>query len=130
MNTSHDLPSLQPHLTFSTNTQKALLRPPTEITAADDVNTLEAQMEDLRIRRANIFRLLKDLNNIAPPNPLINDFKRLRLVDRRKKEFEDELAEIKREEHDVGLKLHRAYRKRESVDPGSESAMWVRRVTR
>lgn len=87
-------------------------------------------MDDLRIRRSNVFRLLQDLNNMAPPNPLITDFKRMRLVDRRKKEFEDELAEIRREEHDVGLKLHRAYRKRENADPGSESAIWIRRVTR
>ncbi|KAF2788251.1 hypothetical protein K505DRAFT_255944 [Melanomma pulvis-pyrius CBS 109.77] len=127
---SYDPPSPRPDSTFSTNTQKALPRPPTEISAADHVDTLEAQMDDLRIRRSNVFRLLQDLNNMAPPNPLITDFKRMRLVDRRKKEFEDELAEIRREEHDVGLKLHRAYRKRENADPGSESAIWIRRVTR
>ncbi|KAF2712283.1 hypothetical protein K504DRAFT_200040 [Pleomassaria siparia CBS 279.74] len=125
-----DPPSPRPDSTFSTNTQKALPRPPTEISAADHVDTLEAQMEDLRIRRSNVFRLLQDLNNMAPANPLITDFKRMRLVDRRKKEFEDELAEIRREEHDVGLRLHRAYRKRENADPGSESAIWIRRVTR
>jgi hypothetical protein len=55
----------------------------------------------------------------------------MRLVERRKKDFEDELAEIRREEHDVGLRLHRAWRKRERADPnGSESAIWIRRVTR
>lgn len=87
-------------------------------------------MEDLRIRRNNVYRLLNDLNNMAPPNPMITDFRKMRLVEQRKKDFEDELAEIKREEHDVGLKLHRAWRKREKDDPnGSESALWVRRVT-
>jgi hypothetical protein len=55
----------------------------------------------------------------------------MRLVEKRKKEFEDELDEIRREEHEVGLKLHRAWRKREREDPnGSECAIWVRRVTR
>jgi len=136
MSTQFSPPSPRPDSTFSTstwgttNTQKALPRPPTEISAADHVDTLEAQMEDLRIRRSNVFRLLNDLNNMAPPNPLITDFKRMRLVDRRKKEFEEQLAEIRREEHDVGLRLHRAYRKRENADPGSESAIWIRRVTR
>lgn len=68
---------------------------------------------------------------MAPPNPLITDFRRMRLVEKRKKDFEDELAEIRREEHDIGLKLHRAWRKRERADPnGSESAIWIRRVTR
>ena len=61
---------------------------------------------------------------------LITDFKRARLVEARKRGFEDELSEIKREEHDVGLKLHRAWKKREREDPGwAGSAIWVRRVT-
>jgi hypothetical protein len=130
MTTTASPPSPRPISTFSTNTQKALPRPPTELSAADHVDILEAQMEDLRIRRSNVHRLLQDLYNMAPPNPLITDFRRMRLVDKRKKEFEDELAEIKREEHDVGLKLHRAWRKRENMDPGTESVLWVRRVTR
>ena len=82
------------------------------------------------MRRSNVHRLLQDLNNAATPNPLVTDFKRMRLVEKRKKDFEDELAEIKVEEHDIGLKLHRALRKRERADPGSESAIWIRRVTR
>ncbi|KAF2872208.1 hypothetical protein BDV95DRAFT_493353 [Massariosphaeria phaeospora] len=124
-------PSPRAESTFSTNTQKALPRPPTELTAADHIEILESQMEDLRVRRTNVHRLLQDLNNMAPPNPLITDFKKMRLVEQRKKEFEDALAEIKREEHDVGLRLHRAWRKREKDDPnGSESSLWVRRVTR
>ncbi|KAH7139036.1 hypothetical protein B0J11DRAFT_546596 [Dendryphion nanum] len=122
--------SPRPGSTFSTNTQKALPRPPTEISAADHVDILEAQIEDLRVRRSNVHRLLQDLYNAAPPNPLVTDFKRMRIVEKRKKDFEDELAEIKVEEHDVGLKLHRALRKRERADPGSESAIWIRRVTR
>lgn len=127
---SSDPPSPRPDSTFSTSTRKALPRPPTELAAADHIEILESQMEDLKVRRNNVYRLLRDLNNMAPPNPMITDFKRMRLVEQRKKDFEEELAEIKREEHDVGLKLHRAWRKREKADPGSESALWVRRVTR
>lgn len=123
-------PSPRPESTFSTSTRKDLPRPPTELAAADHIEVLESQMEDLKVRRNNVYRLLNDLNNMAPPNPMITDFKRMRLVEQRKKDFEEELAEIKREEHDVGLKLHRAWRKRESADPGSESALWIRRVTR
>ncbi|KAF2263712.1 hypothetical protein CC78DRAFT_544663 [Lojkania enalia] len=126
-----DPPSPRPDSTFSTNTQKALPRPPTELSAADHIDILEAQMSDLRLRRSNVNRLLQDLNKQAPPNPMLTDFRRMRLVEQRKKDFEYELAEIRREEHDVGLKLHRAWRKRERDDPnGSESAIWIRRVTR
>jgi hypothetical protein len=86
-------------------------------------------MEDLRVRRSNVYRLLNDLNNAAPSNPMLTDFKRARLVEQRKKAFEDELAEIKIKEHEIGLKLHRALRKREREDPNSGSALWIRRVT-
>ena len=87
-------------------------------------------MEDLRIRRSNVYRLLNDLNNAAPSNPLLTDFKRARLVEQRKREFEEELTDIKREEHEIGMKLHRAWKKREREDPNSMgSALWVRRVT-
>jgi hypothetical protein len=51
-------------------------------------------------------------------------------VEQRKRSFEDELTEIKREEYDVGIKLHRAWKKREREDPNAAgSAIWVRRVT-
>ncbi|CAI6340322.1 unnamed protein product [Periconia digitata] len=126
---SPDPPSPRPESTFSSNPHKALPRPPPELAAADHIEALESQMEDLRVRRSNVYRLLNDLNNMAPPNPMITDFKRMRLVEQRKKDFENELAEIKVEEHDVGLKLHRAFRKREKNDPNGGSALWVRRVT-
>jgi hypothetical protein len=111
-------------------TTKALPLPPTSLSAADHIAVLESAVEDLRIRRNNVYRLLNDLNKAAPPNPLITDFKRARLVEQRKRGFEDELDEIKREEYDVGIKLHRAWKKREREDPNQAgSAIWVRRVT-
>ncbi|KAF2644888.1 hypothetical protein P280DRAFT_182652 [Massarina eburnea CBS 473.64] len=125
-----DPSSPRPDSTFSTSSNaKALPRPPTELAAADHIEILESQMEDLRIRRNNVYRLLKDLNDMAPPNPMVTDFRRMRLVEQRKKNHENELADIKVEEHDIGLKLHRAIKKREALDPNGGSALWVRRVT-
>jgi hypothetical protein len=118
--------------TFSTatsGTQKALPQPPTTLSACDHLSVLESQMEDLRVRRSNVYRLLSDLNNAAPANPLLTDFKRARMAEQRKRMFEDELTEIKSEEHEVGLKLHRAWKKREIDDPNHGSALWIRRVT-
>ncbi|KAF2205020.1 hypothetical protein GQ43DRAFT_468607 [Delitschia confertaspora ATCC 74209] len=119
------------HTTDTLNTHKALPRPPTELATSDHIEILEAQLADIRLRHSNVGRLLSDLNTLAPPNPFVTDFRRMRLREARKKEFEDELADIRREEHEVGLRLHRAWRRREREDPnGSESAIWVRRVTR
>ncbi|KAF2133527.1 hypothetical protein P153DRAFT_282336 [Dothidotthia symphoricarpi CBS 119687] len=122
-------PSPRPASTLSTTTNKALPQPPTTLSASDHVSLLESQMEDLRIRRNNVHRLLDDLNKAAPANPLITDFKRARLVEQRKRAYADELAEIKAEEYDVGMKLHRAWKKREFEDPNQGSALWIRRVT-
>jgi hypothetical protein len=116
--------------TATTGTSKALPLPPTSLAACDHISVLESAMEDLRIRRSNVYRLLSDLNNAAPANPLLTDFKRARVAEQRKRGFEDELSEIKREEYEVGMRLHRAWKKREREDPNQAgSAIWVRRVT-
>jgi hypothetical protein len=115
--------------TATTGTQKALPQPPTTLSAGDHISVLESQMEDLRVRRTNVYRLLSDLNNAAPSNPLLTDFKRARMAEQRKRMFEDELTEIKSEEHEIGMKLHRAWKKREIDDPNQGSALWIRRVT-
>jgi hypothetical protein len=115
--------------TSTTGTQKALPQPPTILTATDHVSLLESQVEDIRVRRVNVYKVLNDLKSAAPSNPMLTDFKTARLVEQKKKALEEELAELKIEEHDVGLKLHRALRKRELDDPNCGSALWVRRVT-
>ncbi|KAF9697428.1 hypothetical protein EKO04_004924 [Ascochyta lentis] len=124
--------SPRPGSTFSTSTtgtQKALPQPPTTLSASDHVAILESQMEDLHVRRSNVYKMIKKMNAAAPSNPMLTDFKTARMAEQKKKAFEDELAEIKIEEHDIGLKLHRALRKRERDDPNSGSALWIRRVT-
>lgn len=125
-------PSPRPDSTFSTSTtgtRKALPQPPTTRAATDHVSLLESQVEDLQVRRSNLHKVLRDLNAAAPSNPMLTDFKTARMMEQKKKSLEEELAEIKIEEHDIGLKLHRAMRKREMDDPNSGSALWIRRVT-
>ena len=39
-----------------------------------------------------MYRLLKDLNNAAPTNPLVTDFKKARVAEERKKAFQEEFA--------------------------------------
>ncbi|KAF2803820.1 uncharacterized protein BDZ99DRAFT_467935 [Mytilinidion resinicola] len=108
---------------------KALPLPPPSLESQDHISSLEAQQDDLRVRRQNVARLIADLNATQPQNPLMTDYRKVREADVRKAEFVKELDEIKQEEHEVGLKLHRAWKKREREDPGMESAFWIRRVT-
>ncbi|KAF2500005.1 hypothetical protein BU16DRAFT_556495 [Lophium mytilinum] len=108
---------------------KALPLPPPSLESQDHISSLEAQQDDLRVRRQNVARLIADLNSTQPQNPLVTDYRKVREADVRKADFMKELDEIKQEEHEVGLKLHRAWKKREREDPGMESAFWIRRVT-
>ena len=114
---------------FSIASSKALPRPPPELESVDHVSSLEAQLDDLRLRRRNVNRLLGDLNGTQPQNPLVTDLAKRRETEKRRKEFEDELAEIGREEHDVGLRLHRAWKRREREDGAAGTTLWIRRVT-
>ncbi len=40
-----------------------------------------------------------------------------------------ELAGVMKDEHEVGMKLHRAYKKRDNDDIWEPTGLWVRRVT-
>ncbi|OCK86253.1 hypothetical protein K432DRAFT_399545 [Lepidopterella palustris CBS 459.81] len=123
-------PSPSPNARFSMSMGKALPRPPPELESVDHVAVLEAQLDDLRLRRRNVGRLLSDLNATQPQNPLVTDIKKMREAEKKRSEFEDELSEIKAEEHDVGLRLHRAWKRREREDPAAAgSTLWIRRVT-
>lgn len=98
----------------------------------DHVELLRSQMEDLAHRRNNVQRALQHLTKAGEGNrnPMVTDWKTAREGERRIERLRDELAEINREDHELGLKLHRAYKRRER-EGGHEgtSALWVRRVT-
>jgi len=62
-------------------------------------------------------------------NPLISDLKARKEADKKLQGLKDDLAEITRQEHEVGLRLHRAYKKRERMDGDMPTALWIRRIT-
>lgn len=107
---------------------KALPRPPPELESVDLVGSLEAQMADLALRRGNLSRLLRDTIKPQSENPLVSDLRVRRELQRRQKELEEEIADIGAQEHEIGLRLHRAWKRRDK-DHGGESALWIKRVT-
>ena len=92
---------------------------------ADRITLLEEQVEDLRIRRSNVNRLLSDLSSAAQPTSLGTGFKSARFIEQRKKALEEELDEIRSEEHQVGLKLHRASKRRRETGESGNTITWV-----
>jgi hypothetical protein len=109
---------------------KALPPIPGALNAADHVATLQARLEDLRTQRGNVERVLRDLTAPEACNPLTSNFRVEREREKRVAALRDELNEIGLQEHEVGLKMHRAQRRKEREE-GYEgfTTLWVRRVT-
>lgn len=114
-------------------TDKALPLAPPELSSADDrVANLEARLENLAHRRTNINRSIKQMTELMPRDNLLasTDVLRKREVEKQKVEgLREELAEIQREEHDLGLKLHRAYKRLDRDGEFQSTTLWIRRVT-
>lgn len=119
---------------------KALpLAPPQEITSTATTSTgtrieqLNALLSGLGNRRININRAIEQMTKLMPQDNLLatEAVARKREAEKRKiEELERELADIQREEHELGMKLHRAYKKLDSQTEYEPTTLWVRRAAR
>lgn len=121
--------SLAPSTATSMN-NKSLPKTPGELSSADLIETLQAQQTDLQQQRFNIQRIIRDLEKPGQQNPLYTDFRARREKDRKCENLKADLSEVIAQEHDVGLRLHRAWKRREKEDPNApQSILWVKRAT-
>ncbi|KAK3352942.1 hypothetical protein B0T25DRAFT_518111 [Lasiosphaeria hispida] len=100
--------------------------------ASDRVGLLNAQLQALANRRININRSIKQMTELMPTDNLMDslDVIRKREGEKRKVEaLKGELSEVQREEYELGLKLHRAYKRLDRDDSWEPTSLWVRRVT-
>ncbi|CAK7262916.1 hypothetical protein SEPCBS57363_000300 [Sporothrix epigloea] len=105
---------------------------PPEMTAKDRVAMFNAQLSGLAQRRINIGRSIKQMTELMPTDNLLAapDVLFKREMEKRKVEgLRIELAEIQREEYEIGLKLHRAYKRLDKNAEYEPTTLWVRRVT-
>ncbi len=105
---------------------------PPETTAKDRVAMLNAQLVSLAQRRINIGRSIKQMTELMPTDNLMAtpDVLYKREMEKRKVErLRTDLAEIQREEYEIGLKLHRAYKRLDKNAEYEPTTLWVRRVT-
>ncbi|KAG6027226.1 hypothetical protein E4U19_002146 [Claviceps sp. Clav32 group G5] len=113
------------------STSKPLPLAPDQGKAGDVVSQLDAQINALFHRRINIEKSIKQMTQLMPRDNLLasNDVVRKREDEKQKVDnLREELAEIQREEHELGLKLYRA-RKRQEREANYESTpLWVSRV--
>ncbi|KAK4141057.1 uncharacterized protein C8A04DRAFT_14404 [Dichotomopilus funicola] len=115
---------------------KSLPAPPPEQTAdqaRDRVGLLNAQLRSLANRRININRSIAQMTELMPTDKLMNSAAVVRKREDEKKKVEvlrQELADVQREEYELGLKLHRAYKRLDREAEWEPTTLWVRRVTK
>ena len=100
--------------------------------ARDRVGLLNAQLEALANRRLNINRSIKQMTELMPTDNILNSLEVIRKREAEKQKVEvlkQELAEVQREEYELGLKLHRAYKRLDRDAEWEPTGLWVRRVT-
>ncbi|KAL8993657.1 MAG: hypothetical protein Q9169_006182 [Polycauliona sp. 2 TL-2023] len=108
---------------------KTLPKSPPEMEAQDLVASLQAQLENLRRRKNNVNTVLHELTNVVQPSSIAYDMAARKEVKRTVDGLNKELAEIMKEEHETGLKLHRAWKRQDKSSMYEPTTLWVRRVT-
>ncbi|KAF7159408.1 hypothetical protein CNMCM6106_006621 [Aspergillus hiratsukae] len=109
---------------------KDLPQCPPEQQAQNRIEMLEARRDTLARRRANINTIIHELTQVIQPSSIAYDMAARDEVKKTVASLNNELADIKREEHDIGMKLFRAWKKRDEQDLyGADTGLWVKRVT-
>lgn len=114
---------------------KALPAAPPELSAEttkDRVAILNAQLQSLGNRRININKSIKQMTELMPQDNLLAtpEVMRKREMEKRKvDDLQQELADVQREEHELGMKLHRAYKRLDRQADYEPTTLWVRRAT-
>jgi prefoldin subunit 5 len=108
---------------------KVLPRSPEENGAANRIESLKAKLNDLSRRRGNIDTIINELTQVVQPSSIAYDLATRGEVKKTVESLNKELAEIKKEEYELGMKLMRAYKKQDQEDYyGETSAIWIKRV--
>jgi hypothetical protein len=116
----------------ASNIAKTLPMTPDEAQSHDLVTSLQAQLDDLAHRRNNIVKSIKQMTELMPTDSLVvtDEVRRKRELEKMKIErLRTEEADVRREEHDIGLRLHRAWKRRDKDAVYEPTGLWVRRIT-
>ncbi|EGE06194.1 hypothetical protein TEQG_05090 [Trichophyton equinum CBS 127.97] len=103
-------------------------QPETNITTR--IDDIKSKLADLARRKTNIDTMIHELTQVIQPSSIAYDMATRSEVNKTVTSLNNELADIKKEEHELGLKLLRAYKKRDKGDIyANEPTLWVKRVT-
>ena len=108
---------------------KSLPKSPDEAAATTLVASLEAKLDALRRRRQNLKTVLHELTNVVQPSSIAYDIASRAEIKRTVDKINSELAMVQKDEHETGLKLHRAWKRQDQDSVYEPTHLWVRRVT-
>lgn len=111
---------------------KSLPITPAELESHDLVTSLQAQLDDLQHRRNNITKSIRQMTELMPADniTLTTEVRRKREIEKQKVEgLREEEADVRQQEHEIGLRLHRAWKRRDKEATYEPTGLWVRRVT-
>ncbi|KAI8635115.1 hypothetical protein F5Y19DRAFT_482400 [Xylariaceae sp. FL1651] len=111
---------------------KSLPPAPPEASAKDRVAELNAQLEALGNRRININTAIRQMTEMMPTDNILASQAVVRKREEEKRKVEalrTELADVERQSYELGLKLHRAYKRLDRDAEYEPTTLWVRRVT-
>lgn len=71
------------------------------------------------------------MTQLMPSDPLARGMEARRQAEEKKKVemLKEELDDVIREEHEIGLRLHRAFKRRDANAVYEPTGLWIRRVT-
>jgi len=109
--------------------RKALPKSPPEQQAVSRVASLEAKLDNLRRRRGNLQTVIHELTHVVQPSSIAYDMASRQEIKRTVEGLNKELAEVIKDEHETGIKLHRAKKREDEFGQYEPTSIWVRRVT-
>lgn len=102
----------------------------------DRISFLTFKLQELANRRVNLGRAIDQSASLLPKDSLFSSAEERRKREEGKKKIEavrQELEEVQKEEYELGLKLHRAYKRQERQDQEKglprHTGTWIKRVT-
>ena len=109
--------------------RKALPKSPPEKAAVSRVEGLSAKLDNLRRRRGNLQTVIYELTHVVQPSSIAYDMASRAEIKRTVEGLNKELADVIKDEHETGLKLHRAMKREDEFGLYEPTSIWVRRVT-
>ena len=86
-------------------------------------------MDDLARRKQNIGKIINETTDRLRRNSISYDGRKRREVEKMITNLKLELAEVGQEEHEVGIRLHRAQKRKDRNDNYQPTGLWIKRVT-